>query len=118
MSYELVKECVSRGMEFLDKHFPGHDKTVDLDEMSVGSSYTCPLAQAARAHLGETDFFDYGDALDYVDDELHIQGRGYEDQYEGMRWDEAHGFMPYADPTDRYTEAWANAYRERMSTDA
>lgn len=117
MSYELVQECVARGMEFLDKHFPGHDKTVDLGELSVGSSYTCPLAQAARSHLSETDFFDYSDALDYIEDKLYIKARGYDDRHEGMRWDEAHGFMPYADPCHRYTQCWIDAYQERINAE-
>lgn len=38
---------VARGMAYLDQAFPGHERTVDLNQLNVGDSLYCPLGQAS-----------------------------------------------------------------------
>lgn len=103
-----VSERVNAGMAFLDEHFPGHDETVDLENLDISSGAWCPLAQASGDY--------YSIAVDCLYNLKGIELRGLDD--DDIAMSQRLGFMAFNSPyTDTFDldSAWIAAYEVRKA---
>lgn len=104
-----VSERVTAGMAFLDEHFPGHNETVDLNNLDISSEAWCPLAQASGDY--------YSVAAHYLYNRKEIDLRGLDDTDTPLS--QRLGFMAMdswsPEDTDALDNAWIAAYQVRKA---
>ena len=103
----LTTDRVTAGMALLDKIYPGHETSVDLDNLLVLSGVWCPLAQAAGMY--------YNEATDDLWTEHRIDLRDRYDENDQITMAQCLGFMlldmEYSSMD--LSDAWVAAYRAR-----
>ena len=106
-------EKVTRGAKWLDKHFPGWEREIDLTTLNLNCCTACICGQSLRKYVVDRTMPSGYDVAVTLEFGLPNQGEYWGDtRVQALNWAVKHGFYP----TPGVEEAWVELIKERFNS--
>lgn len=115
-----ANEKVTLGAEWLDKHFPGWEREINLGTLNLNDCTACICGQSLRKFVGDDTYANYliGGIFSGYDFALAAEfsnvGEFWARRDMAQRWAIDHGFYP--DDKNKVEEAWVALIKERFAS--